>query len=136
MDYRKIMETTIKEKIINNCDELLTHLFKACSDTIYASGGNIIFQGDICEIGGFMPDRWCILIPTKVETSASKRYFIVMGHYDEDSWVNLVTENYIEAANKLKDLRCSCDDGYSYRLMIQENGKITSCKNTNWDIDR
>ena len=74
--------------------------------------------------------------PTKVETSTSKRYFIVMGHYDEDSWVNLVTENYIEAANKLRDLKCSCDDGYSYRLMIQENGKITSCKGTDWDIDR
>ena len=74
--------------------------------------------------------------PTKVETSNSKRYFIVMRDFDEMSWVELVTENYIEAANKLKDLRYSCDDGYSYRLMIQENGKITSCKNTNWDIDR
>ena len=74
--------------------------------------------------------------PTKMETSASKRYFIVMRDFEEMSWVELVTENYIEAANKLKDLRCSCDDGYSYRLMIQENGKITSCMNTNWDIDR
>ena len=74
--------------------------------------------------------------PTKVETSASKRYFIVMRDFDEMSWVELVTENYIEAANKLRDLKRSCDDGYSYRLMIQENGKITSCKDTNWDIDR
>ena len=75
--------------------------------------------------------------PTKVETSASKRYFIVMGHYDEDSWVNLVTENYIEAANMLRDLRYSCEvDNCFYSLLMQENGKITSCKNTNWDIDR
>ena len=25
--------------------------------------------------------------PTKVETSNSKRYFIVMGHFDMQSWV-------------------------------------------------
>ena len=63
--------------------------------------------------------------PTKVETSASKRYFIVMGHYDEDSWVNLVTENYIEAANMLRDLRHSCEvDNCSYNLLMQENGQI------------
>ena len=58
------METTIKEKTINNCDELLTHLFEAYDDTTYASGGNIIFQGDVCEIGGFMPNKWCVLIPS------------------------------------------------------------------------
>ena len=75
--------------------------------------------------------------PTKVETSASKRYFIVMGHYYENSCVNLVTENYIEAANKLRDLRCSCeDDNCSYNLLIQECGKIIPCNGTDWDIDR
>ena len=74
------MEATIKEKISNNCDELLTHLFKACSDTVYASGGNIIFQGDICEIGGFMPDRWCILMPS---TKFPKTVFAI-DDYSED----------------------------------------------------
>ena len=75
--------------------------------------------------------------PTKVETSNSKRYFIVMGHFDEDSWVELVTEDYIKAVNMLKDLRYSCDDAdYSYSLHMQENGQIISCNGTDWDIDR
>ena len=75
--------------------------------------------------------------PTKVETSKSKRYFIVMGHFEENSWVNLVTENYIEAANTLRDLRYSCkDDNCSYSLLMQECGQIIPCNGTNWDIDR
>lgn len=78
------METTIKEKIINNCDELLTHLFKACSDTIYASGGNIIFQGDICEIGGFMPDRWCILMPS---TKFPKTVFAINDYNENGKFI-------------------------------------------------
>ena len=70
--------------------------------------------------------------PTKVETSASKRYFIVMGHYDEDSWVNLVTENYIEAANMLRDLRYSCEvDNCSYSLLMSR--KMISEKNNYLD---
>ena len=51
-------------KEINNCDELLAHLFEAYDNTIYACGGHIMFQGDICEVGGFMPDRWCTLMPS------------------------------------------------------------------------
>ena len=75
--------------------------------------------------------------PTKVETSASKRYFIVMGHFDEHSWVELVTEDYIKAVNMLKDLRYACnDDDYSYNLYMQENGQIIPCNGTDWDIDR
>ena len=75
--------------------------------------------------------------PTKVETSKSKRYFIVMGHFEENSWVELVSEDYIEAANMLKDLRYSCeDDNCSYNLLMQECGKIILCNDTDWDIDR
>ena len=51
-------------KRLNNCDELLAHLFETYNDTKYACGGHIMFQGDICEIGGAMPDRWCILMPS------------------------------------------------------------------------
>ena len=50
---------------INNCDELIIHLLEAYDDNRYAGGGQIMFQGDICEIGGFMPGRWCILMPSK-----------------------------------------------------------------------
>ena len=51
--------------MINNCDELLIHLLEAYDDTRYAGGGQIMFQGDVCEVGGFMPDRWCTLMPSK-----------------------------------------------------------------------
>ena len=51
-------------EIINNCDELLTHLFQAYGDCMYSCGGYLEFQGDLCEIGGFMPDRWCTLMPS------------------------------------------------------------------------
>ena len=57
----KIMSTYT---VIMNCDELLAHLFEAYDDTIYACGGYIEFQGDICEVGGFMPNRWCTLMPS------------------------------------------------------------------------
>lgn len=50
--------------VIMNCDELLAHLFEAYDDTTYACGGHIEFQGDICEVGGVMPDRWCTLMPS------------------------------------------------------------------------
>lgn len=75
--------------------------------------------------------------PTKVETSKPKRYFIVMGHFEKNSWVELVSEDYIEAANMLKDLRCSCTgDTCSYSLLIQENGQTFPCNGTDWDIDK
>ena len=73
--------------------------------------------------------------PTKVENT--KRYFIVMAHYDEASWVDLVTENYTEAINMLTFLRQSCtDNNYSYNIQMQEDGKIIPCNGTDWDIDK
>lgn len=54
-------------QIINNCDELLTYLtndkfFDGFHE--YSCGGYLQFQGNMCEVGGFMPDRWCTLIPS------------------------------------------------------------------------
>ena len=54
-------------QIINNCDELLTYLtndkfFDGFHE--YSYGGYLEFQGNMCEVGGFMPDRWCILMPS------------------------------------------------------------------------
>ena len=75
--------------------------------------------------------------PTKVETSASKRYFIVMGHYDEDSWVELVTEDYSKAINKILELKHHWESkGINFKLLMQENGQIIPCNGTDWDIDR
>lgn len=72
-------------KILNNCDKLLAHLFEACEDTIYACGGHIMFQGDMCEAGGFMPSRWCRLIPS---TKFPKTVFAI-DDYNEDSQFTL-----------------------------------------------
>lgn len=71
--------------MLNNCDELLAYLFKACGDTRYACGVHIMFQGDICEVGSFIPDRQCILMPS---TKFSKTVFAIDG-YNEDSQFTL-----------------------------------------------
>ena len=72
-------------KILNNCDELLTYLFEIYDDTKYACGGHIMFQGDICEIGGAMPDRWCILIPS----CKFPRTVFAIDDHDENGQFNL-----------------------------------------------
>lgn len=68
--------------MINNCDELLIHLLEAYDDTRYAGGGQIMFQGEICEVGGFMPDRWCRLMPS---TKFPKTVFAI-DDYEEDQF--------------------------------------------------
>ena len=53
--------------IINNCDELLAYLTNEeffNGSHKYSCGGYLEFQGDLCEVGGFMPDRWCTLMPS------------------------------------------------------------------------
>ena len=51
-------------EVIKTCDELLAHLFQSYGDCKYSCGGYIEFQKTLCEIGGFMPSRWCILMPS------------------------------------------------------------------------
>lgn len=73
--------------------------------------------------------------PTKVEKE-NKKFFIIIrkDKYDEASWVEFVTDDYITAVNKF---RCvSCDYEYIYKLYMQdENGNILPCNDTAWDID-
>lgn len=76
--------------------------------------------------------------PTKVEKE-NKKFFIIMCNcnFDEQSWVSFVSDNYITAIDKLKCLRSSDNNDYSYRLLIQdENETIIPCNGTDWDIDR
>ena len=68
-------------KTINNCDELLIHLLEAYDDNRYADGGQIMFQGEICEVGGFMPSRWCILMPS---TKFCKTVFAIDDNHNEN----------------------------------------------------
>ena len=72
--------------------------------------------------------------PTKVE---QKNYFIVIRQCDEQTWIEFVSDDYIEAANKLRVLKVGCkDNDYKYILLIQnELGRIQSCKGLDWDID-
>ena len=72
--------------------------------------------------------------PTKAEKE-NKKFFIIICNYnfDERSWVEFVSDNYIAAANKLKCLRSSDNNDYSYKLLIQgENGTIIPCNGTDW----
>lgn len=43
-------------EIINNCDELLAYLYAAYDTCQYCCGGHLEFQGDVCDVEGFMPD--------------------------------------------------------------------------------
>ena len=75
--------------------------------------------------------------PTKVEKN--KKFFIIMGFFEEQSWIEFVSDDYIAAANKLRYLRYnSCNDNScSYTLLIQyEDERILPCNGTDWDIDR
>ena len=74
--------------------------------------------------------------PTKMEKD-NKKFFIIISYYnfDEKSYVEFVSDNYITAVNKLKCLRSS-DNNYFYRLLMQdENETIIPCNDTAWDID-
>ena len=78
------------------------------------------------------------VVPTKVEQE-NKKFFIIMRdcNFDESSWVEFVSDNYITAVNKLRCLRSSDNNDYSYRLLIQdENETIKSCNGTDYDIDK
>ena len=74
--------------------------------------------------------------PTKVEQD-NKKFFIIIRYcnFDEKSYVEFVSDNYITAVNKLRCLRSS-DNNYFYRLLMQdENETIIPCNDTAWDID-
>ena len=75
--------------------------------------------------------------PTKVENT-TKRYFIVIGHSDDiTSWIELVTEDYIEAINVVIDQRKYWkEQGITFSLLMQENGQIMPCNGSDWDIDK
>lgn len=51
-------------EIINSCEELINHLYSSYGTTKYCCGGYIEFQGNLCEVEGFFPDRWCVLMPS------------------------------------------------------------------------
>ena len=74
--------------------------------------------------------------PTKVKNT-TKRYFIIIGHSDDiNSWIELVTEDYIKAVNKILDLKYYWEPkGINFKLLMQENDAIIPCNGTDWDID-
>ena len=75
--------------------------------------------------------------PTKVEQE-NKKFFIIMRdcNFDERSYVEFVSDNYITAVNKLRCLISSDNEDYYYKLLMQdENESIIPCNDTAWDID-
>lgn len=75
--------------------------------------------------------------PTKVEKE-NKKFFIVVSYnnFDEHSWTEFVSDDYITAVNKLRCLRSSDNEDYYYKLLMQdENETIIPCNDTAWDID-
>ena len=75
--------------------------------------------------------------PTKVEKK-NKKFFIIVSYnnFDEQSWVEFVSDDYIAAANKLRCLKSNDNNDYYYKLLMQdENETIVPCNGTNWDID-
>lgn len=73
----------------------------------------------------------------KVENT-TKRYFIIVGHSNDiNSWIELITEDYIEAINVVLDQRKYWEEqGITFSLLMQENGQIMPCNGTDFDIDR
>ena len=70
--------------------------------------------------------------PTKVEKK-NKKFFIIIrkAKYDETSWIEFVTDDYITAANKFRNV--SCNREYIYKLYMQtESGTILYYNGTNW----
>lgn len=65
----------------NNCNELLAYLFRTYNDCRCAFGNYIMFQGKQYEIGGFMPSRWCILMPS---IKFPRTVFCIDDNCDED----------------------------------------------------
>lgn len=65
---------------INNCDELLAYLTNEeffNGSHKYSCGGYLEFQGDLCEVGGFMPDKWCLFM---MSTKFPKTLFSIQDY--------------------------------------------------------
>ena len=72
--------------IINNCDELLAYLTNEeffNGSHKYSCGGYLEFQGDLCEVGGFMPDRWCTLMPS----SKFPKTVFAINDYEDNKFI-------------------------------------------------
>lgn len=69
--------------------------------------------------------------PTKVEKE-NKKFFIIVSYsnFDEQSWVEFVSDDYIAAANKLRCLKSNNNDYYYKLLMQDEIGNIFPCNGT------
>lgn len=70
---------------INNCNELLAHLYAAYGTGKYCCIHRLEFQGDLCAIGGYMPDCRGIFMPSpmfsrtvfSIQNSSDDKHFIL-----------------------------------------------------------
>lgn len=109
---------------INNCEELLAYLTNEeffCGSHKYSCGGYLEFQGNICEVGGFMPDRWCTLMPS---TKFPRTVFAINDDYENDGQFILYVYHgeyfildqtlAIKLPNYVKDELMATIKGYNY----------------------
>lgn len=63
--------------------------------------------------------------PTKMERK-NKKFFIVVSYsnFDERSWVEFVSDDYISASDKLKCLKSNNNNDYYYKLLMQDEAGI------------
>lgn len=76
-------------EIVNNCDELLAHLYTAHDTCQYCCGGHIEFEGGLYEIGGFMPSLQHNALPNNlciISPKFPRTMFVVES---EDNTLNL-----------------------------------------------
>lgn len=117
-------KTINKMDTINNCNELLAYLANEeffCGNHKYSCGGYLKFQDNICEVGGFMPDRWCTLMPS---TKFPRTVFAINDDYENDGQFILYVYHgeyfildqtlAIKLPNYVKDELMATIKGYNY----------------------
>ena len=69
--------------------------------------------------------------PTKVEQK-NKKFFIIIGNKDEKSWIEFVSDDYITAINRLKNLEMYRESSEPhYTFFIQDENENIKCCNGN-----
>ena len=110
-------------------------------DSIYSvfnSKNAALYDDAVRELESLVKEAYETQNATPVNTEQKNKEFFIINRenkYDEVSWVEFVTDDYIAAVNKLKAVRC--DNEYFYRLYKQdEKGNILSCHGSNYDINK
>lgn len=106
-------------EIINNCDELLAHLCAEYGELTYCCGGHLEFQGDVCEVWGYMPDWRGTFMPSpkfhktvfSIQDGSDNNHFILCV-FKGDAFILDQTLG-VELPNYVKDELVATIQGYN-----------------------